>query len=101
MTVRNMLSRLPRNGGTLVWDRGMVSPSHVADATALGWKLICGLPKSLKAVRELLDSADVPQRPETLVRSATHSRIYVVKTAAAVFPCTTQLICHYHFLTIS
>ena len=85
MTVRNMLSRLPPNGGTLVWDRGMVSPSHVSDATALGWHLICGLPKSLKAVRAVIDGTDVPQRPETLVRSATHSRIYAVKTSAAVF----------------
>ena len=83
MTVRNKLSRLPRNGGTLVWDREVVSPSLVAEATALGWRLICGLPKSLKSVRALLDSTDVPQRPETLVRSATHSRIYAVKTAAA------------------
>lgn len=63
----------------------MVSTSHVADETPLGWKLICGLPKSLKSVRALLDSTDVPQKPETLVRSATHSRIYAVKTSTAVF----------------
>ena len=85
MIFRNMLSRLPRDGGTLVWDRGMVSPSHVAEATTLGWKRICGLAKSLKSVRALLDRTDVPQRPETLLRSATHSRIYAVKTSAAVF----------------
>ncbi len=91
MTVRNMLSRLPKNGGTLVWDRGMVSPSHVADATALGWNLICGLPKSLKSVRVLLNDTDVPQRPETLVRSSVHSTIYAVKAEAAVFGSTRSI----------
>jgi hypothetical protein len=54
-----MLSRLPKNCGTLVWDMCRVSPSHVSDARAPGWKLICRLPKSLKAVRQIIGETDV------------------------------------------
>lgn len=59
MTVGDMPSKLPSNDGTLVRDRGKVSPSHVADAAALDRKLTRGMPKCLKSVRPLLDSTDV------------------------------------------
>ena len=63
----------------------MVSPSHIADATALGWKQIRGPPKSLKAARHVLDETDVQQRPEMLVRSTAHSLTYAAGKEAAVF----------------
>ena len=47
--------------------------------------LECGLPKSLKAVTRILAETDVPQRPETLVRSTVQSTIYAVGTEATVF----------------
>ena len=71
-TVRNMLARLSRrplapgetgSRGTLVWDRGMVSKGHVVAVEEMGWQLICGLPKTLNAVQEVLDSTEVPARP--------------------------------------
>ena len=61
-TVRNFLVRLLRlgnraeetglvsKGGTLIWDRGVVSKDHVLAVEAANWQLVCGLPKALTAV---------------------------------------------------
>ena len=93
-TVRNMLARLSRrplapgetgSRGTLVWDRGMVSKGHVVAVEEMGWQLICGLPKTLNAVQEVLDSTEVPARPETLVRQTKVSTIYAVETKPLLY----------------
>lgn len=93
-TVRNMLARLSRrplapgetgSRGTLVWDRGMVSKGHVVAVEEMGWQLICGLPKTLNAVQEVLDSTEVPARPETLVRQTKVSTIYAVETKPSLY----------------
>jgi len=93
-TVRNLLARLSRLGppsgeggskGTLIWDRGMVSVDHVKAVEAMGWQLICGLPKTVKAVQEVLDATEVPARPETLVRRSKTSTIYAVGTETELY----------------
>ncbi|EQD73807.1 transposase IS4 family protein, partial [mine drainage metagenome] len=65
-TVKNFLVRVIQRGakqGTLIWDRGVVSKDHVEAVEAAGWKLVCGLPKTLTVVKEVLDRAEVPRRP--------------------------------------
>ena len=51
----------------------------------MGWQLICGLPKTLNAVQEVLDSTEVPARPETLVRQTKVSTIYAVETKPSLY----------------
>ena len=90
-TVRNMLARLSRrplapgekgSRGTLIWDRGMVSKDHVEAVEEMDWQLLCGLPRTLNAVQEVLDRVEVPWRPETLVRRTKVTTIYAVETEA-------------------
>ncbi len=93
-TVRNMLARLSRrplapgekeSRGTLIWDRGMVSKDHVEAVEEMRWQLICGLPKTLNAVQEVLDEVEVPWRPETLVRRTKVTTIYAVETERELY----------------
>ncbi|EQD75637.1 transposase, IS4, partial [mine drainage metagenome] len=96
-TVRNFLVRVVRlgqrdeekglvpKGGTLIWDRGVVSKDHVEAVEAAGWKLVCGLPKTLGVVKEVLDRVEVPWRPETVVRVTKTTTIYAVETEADVY----------------
>ncbi len=96
-TVRNFLVRVLRlgereeekglvpKGGTLIWDRGVVSKDHVLAVEAAGWQLVCGLPKTLSSVKAILDRVEVPWRPETLVRRTKVTTIYAVGTEAEVY----------------
>ena len=87
-TVKNFLVRVIRMGakrGTLIWDRGMVSKDHVEAVEAARWKLVCGLPKTLGVVKEVLDRVEVPWRPENLVRKTKVTTIYAAGTEAEVY----------------
>jgi len=87
-TVRNLISNLkkaPVEPGTLIWDRGNVSRKHVEEILAIGWKLICGVPKTSKKAKELIIETDVPIWPETLARSSKAGHIYAIKTATSLF----------------
>lgn len=86
-TVKNFLARIMKNqsrGGTLIWDRGIVSKDNVQDVENTGWKLICGLPKSITSVRNSLDT-EVPSNPETLVRWTKTVRIYAIETKIEIY----------------
>jgi transposase len=56
----------------------MVSKENVEAAEGLGWSIISGLPKSVKAVYYALEE-DVPFKPETLVRYET-TKIYAIES---------------------
>ena len=87
-TVKNILARLLRTHhehGTLIWDRGMVSADHVRAVEDMGWKLICGLPKTTTAVIEVLNKTEVPWEPETLVRITKTTKIYAVLAEAKIY----------------
>lgn len=86
-TVRNLLASLPNasGSGTLIWDRGMVSRDHVNTVKEMGWELICGLPKTIAPVQQVLDAIDVPLKPETIVRYTKTTRVYAVETIATVY----------------
>ena len=56
-TVKNLLARLSNSTiepGTLIWDRGNISGKHVELVEKSGWKLISGVPKTLKAAKEII-----------------------------------------------
>ncbi len=85
-TVKNFLSQTTKMqtiGGTLIWDRGMVSKENVEAAEELGWNIICGLPKSVKTVYNALEK-EVPFKPETLVRYET-SKIYAIESIIQLY----------------
>jgi transposase len=87
-TIRNLLARLSRTKikrGTMIWDRGVVSKKHIQEVTDMGWNLISGVPKTIAAVKDLLDDTAVPVRPETLVRSTKESTIYAILTHSDVY----------------
>ena len=87
---RPSLPTTPRPGrdgfpGTLVWDRGMVSKGHVVAVEEMDWQLICGLPKTLNAVQEVLDSTEVPCGRRRWCDRRKVSTIYAVETKPSLY----------------
>ena len=50
-----------------------------------GWKLICGIPKSLKEVKNIIDSTDVPLNPATFVHKSRTGHIYAIRMRDQIF----------------
>jgi len=87
-TIRNLVTRLKDTGiepGTIIWDRGNVSGEYVKMIESAGWKLICGVPKTLKEVKKIIDSTDVPLNPLTFVHRSRTGHIYAVRTRDQLF----------------
>lgn len=87
-TVKNLMARLidmAIEPGTIIWDRGNVSKKHVNMVEAAGWKLICGVPKTLKEACDIIDNTEVPTNPGTFVHKSRAGHIYAVKTSGRLF----------------
>lgn len=87
-TIRNLVTRLKDTGiepGTIIWDRGNVSGEYVKMIELAGWKLICGVPKTLKEAKNIIDNTDVPLNPTTFVHKSRTGHIYAVKTRDQLF----------------
>ena len=87
-TVKNLLARLKGTSikpGTLIWDRANVSKAHVRDVELANWKLICGVPKTSKDARALVEDTDVPLRPDTYIRRTGEGHLYAVRAKGALF----------------
>ena len=87
-TVKNLIARLMDAAiepGTIIWDRGNVSREHVGMVEDAGWKLICGVPKTLKEVRDIITDTDVPTDPGTFVHKSRTGHLYAVKTRRRLF----------------
>ncbi len=87
-TIKNLMVRLEESSvqpGTLIWDRGNVSQNHVKAVEKAGWHLICGLPKTLKTVRDLIDQTYIPPRPQTLARYSKAGHIYAVSASGKIY----------------
>ncbi len=87
-TVNNLFSRLSDlaiDPGTLIWDRGNVSDLSVRTIEQLKWNIICGLPKSTKAVQNILLNTDVPSTPLYKVKTSVCGHIYAKKIKTHVF----------------
>jgi len=71
-TLSSLYSRIIDLGmepGTLVWDRGNTSADSVEEIEALGWEIICGVPKITTDAKNILKNTDVPLTPECFVPS--------------------------------
>ena len=87
-TIRNLVTRLKDTGiepGTIIWDRGNVSKECVKMIELAGWKLICGVPKTLKEVKKIIDGTDVPLNPATFVHKSRTGHIYAIRTRDQLF----------------
>jgi transposase len=87
-TIKNLVAQLINTGikpGTLIWDRGNVSKEHVNLIESAHWKLICGIPKTLKEVKNIIDKTDIPLSPETFVHKSRTGHIYAKKTTDQLF----------------
>jgi hypothetical protein len=49
------------------------------------WKLICGIPKTLKDVKNIIDKTDIPLSPETFVHKSRTGHIYAKRTSDQLF----------------
>jgi transposase len=87
-TVKNLLARLSNSTiepGTLIWDRGNISGKHVELVEKSRWKLISGVPKTLKAAKEIIAEMEIHIGPESLVRSSQAGHIYAEKTVRQLY----------------
>lgn len=94
-TVRNLLSSLQESSvepGTIIWDRGNVSGKHVEAAEAAGWHIICGVPKSVNVVVDLLKATEVQCTHRTLARSSKAGHVYVKKVKERLYGSERSLV---------
>jgi len=87
-TIKNLVAKLINTGiepGTLIWDRGNVSKEHVNMIELAHWKLICGIPKTLKDVKNIIDKTDISLSPETFVHKSRTGHIYAKRTTDQLF----------------
>jgi transposase len=87
-TVKNFLVRLNESAvepGTLIFDRGNVSKKYVELVEDSGWDLICGIPKTSKSARSLIEDTDIPAKPGTYARKTKKGTIYAIKKKGKLF----------------
>ncbi len=87
-TVDNLFCRLSDisvNPGTVIWDRGNVSDKSIKTMERLHWEVICGLPKTSIAIRNILLETDVPLTPQHHVKTTVCGHIYAKKVTSRVF----------------
>ena len=87
-TVKNLLARISTSTmepGTLIWDRGNISLKHIELVEKSGWKLISGVPKTLKKAKEIIAETEIRIGPESLVRSSQAGHIYAEKTVNQIY----------------
>ena len=87
-TIKNLVAQLKNTDiqpGTLIWDRGNVSKDHVKIVELAGWKLICGIPKTSKDVKSIIEDTDVPINPETFIYKSRTGHIYAKRTTGRLF----------------
>lgn len=87
-TVKNLLARISTSTmepGTLIWDRGNISLKHIELVEKSGWKLISGVPKTLKKAKEIIAETEIHIGPESLVRSSQAGHIYAEKTVHQIY----------------
>jgi transposase len=94
-TMRNLLVEFQRAGvrpGLLVVDRGLVGREVVEEVQGAGWQLLGGLPRSTKEVREILDTAKLPENPSTFVQKTRTGAIYATKVRARLWKAEREVV---------
>ncbi len=62
-----------------------MSKEHVNMIESAGWKLIYGISKTLKEVKNIIDNTDVTLNPSTFVHKSRTGYIYAVRTQDLLF----------------
>ena len=86
-TLSSLYSRIIDLGmgpGTLVWDRGNTSAESVEEIEALGWEIICGVPKVSTDAKNILKNTDVPLIPKYFVPSK-NGDVYALQKEAKLY----------------
>lgn len=87
-TVKNLLVRLMNSSiepGTLIWDRGNISQKHIDLVEQSGWKLVSGVPMTLKRAKEIIEENEIHIGPESLARSSKAGHIYAEKIFSHIY----------------
>lgn len=86
-TINDLVIRLKEFqlvGSTIVWDRGYTTKDEIIKIESEGWKLICGVTKRTKMVRQLISETNPPLDPDHLVRTQ-EMNIYAEKIQNSIF----------------
>jgi transposase len=70
--------------GTIVWDRGYTNDAEIGVVEKDGWKLICGVTKRTKEVKNLISKTEPPIDPDHLVMTPCMN-IYAEKIDTQLF----------------
>lgn len=87
-TTRNLLVELQKGKiplGLLIVDRGVLSGRMVEETLGMEWHLLGGLSKQLKAVKDILETVEIPERPDTFVAKTRQGGVYAVKANARLW----------------
>ena len=87
-TVKNLIAQLNEmdiEPGTLIWDRGNVSGECVNMVETAGWKLICGVPKSLNDAKNIIANTEIPLNPDTFISKSRTGYIYAIRSQGQLF----------------
>jgi transposase len=87
-TIKNLVAQLKNTDiqpGTLIWDRGNVSKDYVDIVESADWKLICGIPKTSKEVKKIIEDTEVPISPDSFARKSKMGHIYAIRTSGMLF----------------
>jgi transposase len=87
-TVKNLIAKLNEMAiepGTLIWDRGNVSGEYVNLVETTGWKLICGIPKSLNDAKNIIANTEIPLNPDTFISKSRTGHIYATRCQGQLF----------------
>ncbi len=87
-SVKDLLVQLIDNSfepGTIIWDRGNTSEISVKDIEMLGWKLICGVPRSSDDALKILEDTNVHTTVTNRVRTTGSSALYAKRGDGLLF----------------
>ena len=87
-SVKELLSHiisLSLKPGYLIWDRGNSSEASIEDIEKLGWKIICGIPKTRTDVQEILSNVEVPLKLQNMVPSSNTRDLYAVRIKGQLY----------------
>ena len=86
-TIKNLVARLQEmkiEPGVIIWDRGNISQEHVKLIEKAGWKLIAGLPRTMKKVKELMGTVEIPINAENFIKKSRNGYLYGVELTTEI-----------------
>ena len=89
-TIRNLLAALPepedgKSPGTIIWDRGNMSVNNVKDVESTSWKLISGIPESVKQAGVIMRDTEIAEIPQNFVRKTKVANVYATLVKANIY----------------